>query len=300
MKDGRASVSSRRRVLAGGAGAVAGLLAGCIADSNGSDADGSNANDSEDANGTGESDTATGDGSPPSWARWSPAPGDADTSMARVSYIDHQSVRESFHASAEGPGTPSDLEATLGLERGAFDDQTIVSFASGAETSVVQGDIEASTVRDAGPARTGTYGEYDVLGGDLAVRDGVVIVGPLYERVIDARAGDVDTLLDDAGGQWQSALGRVGTAVIAGIKRAPEQPWSISAVSMEPTDDGTVELATTMYFETAAAASEHRNRAREAVPLGRSEAEEENWNVQSTTVEERQVVVEATATDFRV
>lgn len=267
---------TRRQLLAGTAGALSGSLAGCgtVFD------DGSGATGGDD----------------PAWAGWVPA-SLAENALAGAMHVDLVALRAEFPDRVAARNPVRNYLWMLSVGPQALDAVTTVT-RLGAETVVLEGSIGPDDVRLAAGRGTGSYGEYSVYQGMVAVRDGVAIVGRQFRDVVDAREGQNSTILE-ADEPWPTAIGGVGSATVQSVRSRPVAPWELQGLSVRPNDPESVHLTVRAYFASAGAAESNRERVRESLgEKGGADPDGDFYEIQSTALEGNVVVVEATSANF--
>jgi hypothetical protein len=159
---------------------------------------------------------------------------------------------------------------------------------------VLLGSFSASTVVDSFSAEPATYQGYDVLGGQLAIDDGVVVAGSANRHIVDAYEGGATNLLE-AGGEWPAAVENASSGTIGAVEPADrDDPWEISGIAVTGDGGETASVTAYAHFSTADAAASNQGVVEEDVSTP-DDPDDTPITVDSVTVNGNVVVVEGTS-----
>lgn len=273
---------SRRRFLTAVAGAGAAGLAGC--------------NGLLDGGGDGSGGGGGGSGLRAD-AEFVPASIAEGSGSVELVYIDIPTVRSDFPESAQAELGIENLATQFGIDADDLGGLLNAGSDEGSGVQVLTGSFDASDVLDELGVEDGTseYEGYDVVGGQFAIDDGVFVLSENYERIIDAKNGSVDRLVDSSE-QWGNAVENASSGAVAVVGTAPDETWSMMAVAMNATGDGGMEFTGYAHFESASDAEANQDAVRDGA--FDDPEDEQDVTIESVSVDGSVVVVEATAENF--
>lgn len=200
-------------------------------------------------------------GSVPDYAEWIPAELVPDDEKIRVVHVDTQDVGDvwpralrdeiGFESYADEFGFDLDnLESLLVIE-------TEAAFADNHSAFLGDFDEDAIVEHVFGPEfDPDTYGDYYVIGDDLAIGDDGILFSVAFEDLIDAAQDDIDRAIGERE-YWERAVRAVESPEMAIYNETPEEPWELLGMAVDyDTTEAHFELEAFAFFEIEATAEE--------------------------------------------
>lgn len=283
----------RRRFLTSAAVVAAASAAGCNVLDDGDDDD----SGGDDGSGDGGSSDDGGTTTPlPDIADWIPASMvDVTNADFQVVGLDIQGVQEEFPAQAREEFNAEELAAGFGVEVSDLEDLVVIQTGPETEHAVFTGSWDQDAVADrlSEGAETQSYEGYDVIGGEIAVGDGAVVISAQHRTIIDAGRGAVDRIYD-VEGEWDPVLRNVQGGTMKAVATATEEEYELMGVELNGLENDRLELVGYAHFASANTADERAD----TVEGDLAEDASGEWELTEVSVEGNVVVVRGETTDW--
>lgn len=212
-------------------------------------------------------------------------------------YVDIPTIRSDFPEDVQSEFGFEAFSTELGIDVGDFGGLLSVETAATSGIQVLTGSFAASDILDEAEIDEGSrqYEGYEVLDGQLAIADEVVVIGTNYQRMIDAKSGTADRLVEESE-QWSQAVENAAGGAVCGVERTPGETYSLMATTINAGGDGGMEFTGYAHFDSESDAEANQEAVQDSASDDMNE--EQGVTIESVSVDGSVVVVEAVAEDI--